>query len=268
MIIADYHVHSRYSMDSDEPMSESIERAMKLGIKDIVFTDHFEVFHRNEKLENVIDYDKYTKELSILRNKHKEKIRIGLGAEINLEIGMEDSYNRIMSRYDFDFIIGSLHNVDYIDISQRPFIGDSKLDEYHSKYFAAMLKAVDCDFPYSVLGHLDFVTRYGGFRNNIVNVEAQSEYLVPILKTVIEKGKGIEVNTSGFRYGVGSMHPSVDILSLYKKLGGEIITVGSDSHQAETIGMHFDHVEKVLIDLGFKYYTAFDKMVPEFVKLG
>ncbi|MDO4710980.1 MAG: phosphatase, partial [Peptostreptococcaceae bacterium] len=72
----------------------------------------------------------------------------------------------------------------------------------------------------------------------------------------------------GLRYNLKDVHPSREIISLYRELGGEIITIGSDSHVASTVGQDFDLAEKLLMDIGFKYYTVYDKMQPSFLKLG
>lgn len=267
MIKADYHVHSQYSIDSDEPMSESVEYAIKNGFTEIMFTDHYEVFKKGSSLQRVIDYDQYRDDLEALNKKYKGIIQMGLGAEINLEADMEQEYNQIIKKYDFDFIIGSLHNVDYIDVSKKAYYENLSMDDYHSKYFSHLLKAVKSDFAYSVLGHMDLITRYGPFVDNKVDIQRQMQWIEPILKTIIHKGKGLEINTSGMRYGLMDFHPSQEILIKYKELGGEIITVGSDSHVASTIGQNFDLAEKLLKDLGYKYYTVFSKMQPRFVNI-
>ena len=88
-----------------------------------------------------------------------------------------------------------------------------------------------------------------------------------ILRVVIDNGKGIEVNTSSFRYGLQDLMPSREVLKLYKKLGGEIITIGSDSHREEQIGYKIPFIHEQLRYLGYKYFCTFDKMQPAFHKL-
>lgn len=268
MIFSDYHVHTNYSIDSDEPMEESICVAIKRGLEEIVFTDHLETLDPKEPIKDVIDYKRYIQEIQYLQEKYQKKIAIKLGAEINLEKDLRQQYNYFINEVPFDFIIGSIHAVDFVDVGTRAYYGGLRVEEYHEKYYQNMLEVLQNDFSYSVLGHLDYIVRYGGYKNNIVNVEKQRQYLEPIMKKAIENGKGIELNTSGIRYNLKDVHPSREILSLYYELGGEIITVGSDSHMASTIAQDFDLAEKLLIDIGFKYYTVFDKLKPDFVKLG
>ena len=100
-----------------------------------------------------------------------------------------------------------------------------------------------------------------------MNLSEFSEKIDEILKLLISKGKGIEVNTSGLRYGVGSPHPSFEIIQRYHSLGGEIITIGSDAHKPEHIGYKFDTAYELLDKAGFKYVTIFKNRKPDFIKL-
>lgn len=268
MIRSDYHVHSDYSIDSCETMEESICSAIKCGLKEIVFTDHYETLNKHESLENVIDYEKYIADIDALRSKYAHCISIKLGSEINLEPDFMVSINNCIDRYPFDFILGSLHAVNYVDVGMPEYYKGLSVDQYHEKYFEDLIEALDHDFHFSVLGHLDYITRYGGYASNTVDLKKQGPYIEEILKKLIASGKGIELNTSGMRYRLNRFHPSEEILRLYHKLGGEIITVGSDSHVADTIAKDFGIAESLLMSIGFRYYTVYDGMSPKFVKLG
>ena len=87
------------------------------------------------------------------------------------------------------------------------------------------------------------------------------------MKQVIKDGKGIEINTSSERYKLEELTPAYEILKLYYDLGGKVITVGSDAHVAEDVGDRLDLSYDVLREIGFKYITTFDKMIPQFHEL-
>src|SRR5699024_8862227 len=111
--------------------------------------------------------------------------------------------------------------------------------------------------------HLDIVKRY----KKLEQERNFHEVIEPLLKTVIEDGTGIEVNTSGFAYGLGSGMPRTDILKLYKQLGGEIITVGSDAHEPSQIGYRIKETYELLQSLGYKYVATFTNLKPQFHKI-
>ena len=93
------------------------------------------------------------------------------------------------------------------------------------------------------------------------------DVLEEILRTLIEKGKGLECNTNGLRVGLGAPNPSLEILKRYREMGGEILTIGSDSHFPEYLGYGFDRVGDMLKSCGFQYYTVFVNRKPEFLPL-
>ena len=113
---------------------------------------------------------------------------------------------------------------------------------------------------YSVLAHLDLITRYD--RNGIYPFEKVEPIILEILKIIIKDKKGIEFNTSYYRYGLKDFTPSINILKLYQKLGGEIITIGSDSHKPEHLGNHIIDAKNILKNLGFQSFCTYDKMQP------
>ena len=98
-------------------------------------------------------------------------------------------------------------------------------------------------------------------------MDIHRESIREILKTLIERGKGIEINTAGLRYNLGHVHPKIEILHMYKELGGEIITVGSDAHKKTDLARDFDIAYEILKECGFNYYTRFEKLSPLFERI-
>ena len=119
---------------------------------------------------------------------------------------------------------------------------------------------------YSVLAHLDLIVRYD--ENGVYPFEKVRDIIAEILTQAVKDDKGIELNTSSWKYGLSDTQPSRAILKLYKDLGGKILTVGSDAHKKEFLGDHFDDAYAILRDeIGFTEIATFDKMQPVFHKL-
>ena len=114
---------------------------------------------------------------------------------------------------------------------------------------------------------MDFVTRYGGPKYRGLNYKENFDRIDAILKKLIEKGKGIEINTSGFRYKEDRFYPCADIVKRYYELGGEILTIGSDAHVKEYLTMDFKLVYDFLESIDKKYITSFKGMQPIFKKI-
>ena len=162
-------------------------------------------------------------------------------------------------------MILSFHLIDDKDLWSGEFQRGKTQKEYNRKYYEEMLKTVQIYKNYSVLGHLDLMRRYDA--NGEYPFENTKDIIEIILKQVIADNKGIEVNTSSFRYKLNGLMPSVDILKFYFDLGGKIITIGSDSHNVNHLGYKINYVRDILKQIGFKYFATFDKMEPKFTEL-
>jgi len=191
-----------------------------------------------------------------------------LGEKEMLRKFIEDS--PISNKYDFDFIIGSMHTLFQKDIYhfREEFFENNTKEEVYRLYFEEVLRSVKLfTDEFDVYGHLDFVMRYALEDDKSCHYADFRELLDQILRLLIQKGKGIEINTSGFRYGLGHMHPNTEIIKHYKELGGEIITVGSDAHHRKTLCSEFERAYAILKECGFSYITVFEKRKPRFVKI-
>ena len=274
---ADYHVHTEFSDDSTYPMEEVVLDAINLKLDEICFTDHVDygikvdqgvpnkiLYRGNEPFTNV-DYPKYYDSYLKLKEKYKDKIALKLGLEFGMQIHTIDKYEKLFKRYPFDFIILSVHEVEDKEFWTQDFQKGKTQKEYNERYYEEILNLVKNYHNYSVLGHLDLITRYD--ENGIYPFEKVKPIINEILKTVINDNKGIELNTSSHRYGLKDLTPSLDILKLYKKLGGQIITIGSDSHKKEHLGAYIDESKKILKELGYKKFCTYEKMKPIFNEL-
>lgn len=269
MINIDYHLHSNYSNDSNIPIEEMIEGAINLGLSEICFTDHYDYANPNPQFECKLDYDEYFRHVPLLQESYGDKILLKFGVEIGLQPHITEHNTQFAKKYPFDFIIGSSHIVDGCDIGLdgKKFFEGKLQQEAYTRYFEDILHHVKNFDDFDVYGHLDYVVRYGGYEKRELDFNIFKEILVDILKTIISKGKGIEINSSGFRYGLGHAHPHIKILKLYKELGGEIITAGSDAHKPKDICGYFDKVYEILKSIGFNYIATYEKRKPKFVKI-
>ena len=291
MIKTDHHMHTDASLDSSSSIEDMIKQAIKIGLTEICITDHTDFaliddvnnWGLNDKQKSwvkplangktceitKIEFDQYIDNYKRLAALYKNKITVLMGTEIGL---CNASYNAIIThaaKYPFDFIIASQHSAAKYDIClnrEAYFLNRCKGDAYasHLEEVIRNIRTFDC---FDVLGHLDYIIRYAPFKDRDMHVHKFDDQLRLLLRTLVEKGKGIEINTSGFRYGLGRAHPSIEILQLFRKLGGEIITIGSDAHKPEDIGSHFTKAKEILHAAGFKAYTKFAQRKPTFVIL-
>lgn len=270
-ILSDCHMHTMHSGDSKTPMEEMILQGISQRLTTICFTEHndfdFPITELDPKGKFECNADLYFKEFSEYKKKYADKIQLLLGIELGLQPSVIEQNKLYLNAYDFDFIIGSSHLCNGRDPSRPDFyIGRSEEDAYW-EYFDSVLENIRTFSDFDVYGHLDYVVRYGPNSDTKYSYEKYQDILDRILSLLIEKGKGIEINTSGLKRGMRDLHPCKDIIKRYKSLGGEIITVGSDAHISKNIAAHFGRAENVLKDCGFKYYTVFEHRTPVFKNL-
>ncbi|MBT2214783.1 histidinol-phosphatase HisJ family protein [Virgibacillus dakarensis] len=251
----DYHVHSTFSADCDTPMEESIKKAIEIGLKEICFTDHIDYDYPDRSIIFDLDLAQYNRKLTKLQEKYAKQITIKKGVEIGVQPHLLSRYSQLTASETFDFVICSMHTTNKQDLHSGEFFTDKSVDEAYTAYYNELLYCVKHYKQYQVLGHLDLVKRYTRERAT----KGFREVIAEIFKVIIPEGKGIELNTSGVRYGLESGMPSADILKVYKELGGEIITLGSDSHTSRTIAFQFNDALALLQTLGFRYITTFEK---------
>ena len=276
-MFCDYHTHTVFSSDSMYPMEDCIKDAISLGIEEICFTDHVDYGIkddwddlRNNKATKKyfnVDYDKYFSDLETLREKYKNQITIKNGLEFWIQKYNIEKYNKLFEKYPLDFIILSVHQIDDKEFWNHSYQDGKTEKEYYEDYFNEIYYLVQNYSNYCVLGHLDMMKRYDekdGYNPFVEN----KEIITKILKRVIADGKGIELNTSSIKYKLDDLMPSRDILKLYLELGGEVLTIGSDSHcKRDLKNSHIEELKQELRDIGFTKFCTFEKMKPTFHEL-
>lgn len=248
-------------------MEEAVEKALAAGFSEIAATDHLDFEYKTLNPYPFIDIKKYTAEVLRLKEKFTGKIRITLGLELGLTPEIAAVSASVVRNFPFEFIICSTHDIKGDGVYGDYFNGRSKAESY-GEYFNEILAVIRENPEYDVYGHFDYIERYAPYEDNTVHYKEHKEIIDVILKELISRGKGLEVNTSGYRYGLGHTNPKLEILKRYKELGGEVVTVGSDAHKPGDIGAYFVEAKGTLISAGFKHYNVFRGRKPERVEFG
>ena len=276
-MLADYHVHTAFSDDSVYPLEEVIRDALRMGMDEICITDHVDYgvktdweegmeiqYRKGDPLTNV-DYPRYMEKIGRLREEYGGKITIRTGMEFGVQTHTIPQFEALFARYPFDFIILSIHQVEDKEFWTQDFQRGRSQKEYNERYYQEMLDVVKAYKNYSVLGHMDLIKRYD--EAGIYPFGEVEPMIREILKVVIADGKGIELNTSFHRYGLAEPMPSMDIFRLYRELGGEIVTIGSDSHKPEHLGAYIGEGKEILKEAGFARFCTLENMKPVFYEL-
>ena len=274
-MLADYHVHTAYSDDSDYPMEQVVEDALAKGVEELCFTDHVDYgvkedwdcghpirYRDNGEPYANVDYPRYVAQIKALQAQYAGRIGLKLGLEFGMQTHTIPQYEALFRRYPFDFILLSVHQAEDKEFWNQDFQRGKSQREYNEAYYREILALVQGYEQYSVLAHLDLLSRYD--EQGVYPYEKVRPLVREILKTAIEKGKGIELNTSYRRYGLADTTPAAAIWEDYRELGGEILTLGSDSHKPAHLGAYIREGREFLKSKGFRWFCTYDKMEPTF----
>ena len=282
---ADYHLHCEFSDDSNEPMENQVKRGIELGLNEMCFTDHvdygikrdwddpagIEVRHAIEHGEEVdlvlanVNYPEYFKKLKEMKKQYSNQITIKQGLEFGIQSITVSDFEKLYNKYqdELDFVLFSMHQVNNLEFWTQDFQRGKTQKEYNDEYYQEIYKTMQMFKNYSCLAHLDLLARYD--ENGVYPFEYEKDIIAEILKLAIKDGKGIEINTSSWKYGLKDTQPCRAILHLYKDLGGKIITVGSDAHKTEFLADHIKDAYEILKnEIGIHEICTFDHMKPTF----
>lgn len=265
-MLPDYHFHTIFSGDSETPVREQLDQAISLGMKSLCVTDHHD-YDVDSPIDFTLDLDRYFETMIRLKEEYKNKLELRIGIELGLQTHLEEYFKNLLSTYPLDFVIGSTHFINRKDAVYPEFFLGRTEEEAYLHYFQVTLDNVKNLSTFDVAGHLDYIVRYGPNKADFYNYDTYQDLFDEILKTIIEKGRGIECNTAGYRKGINQPNPGPEIIKRYRELGGEIITIGSDAHIPEDLGADFHRAKELLRSAGFTYYTEFKERRPEFKPL-
>lgn len=266
MIYTDYHTHTSLSPDSEADIDGMIKSAIEKGVDEIAFTEHMDYNHPTFG-DFTADIDKQNKIIKEKKEEYKGQITILRGVEVGLRREARERIDKLLNENEFDVVIGSAHIIDGLDLVNGEYFKGKTQREAYFRYFEEMLDLVKEFKNFNFLGHLDFISRYAKYPGENFDYYRDEEIkalIDEIFKELISTGRGIEVNTSGIRYGLAKTLPRVEVLKRYRELGGEIITITSDSHKAEDIGYEYYSNLNVLYRLGFEKIVTFRNKVPRF----
>lgn len=267
----DTHVHSKVSHDGISYMDEHMKYAKENGVKEITFTEHYDDYSGVETNLKTLAIDYYRN--VYLENKNDNLVKTNFGIEIGLRPESHELISNMVGNNNFDFIIGSSHITCGKDMAyDKSFFENYTPHQAVMNYLNEVLTNVRMyTNEFDVYGHIDYVIRYViKYYGNVINKINYDEFrdiLDEILLVIINKDKGIEINTSGIRYGLNSVHPNIEILKRYKELGGKIITIGSDAHRVEDLASHFDIAIDLLEQSGFEEIAVYYNRKPDFIKI-
>lgn len=276
--LIDIHIHSNISPDAHGEPRNMAARAAELGVKHFALTDHIELDKLgDERWDYTKSLERMRPTYERLRSEYDGRMNVYFGAEMGQPLYDLPAAENILGEHDFDFVIGSVHRTEhYPNIKEIPDVEADRKRAF-KEFFGEMLSLAEWG-KFSTLAHMTFLVWF-------VSVDTPSGLVVDktersqtafdtykpiidkILQTIISKGIALEVNSSGYRKGLGTPMPSAEFIGRYRELGGRMITVGSDAHEVCDVARDIPECYRLLRELGFSEVCVFEKKEPKFIQL-
>ncbi len=260
-MLVDYHIHTAFSQDSTATMQAQCEAAISRGLKEIAFTEH-EDYNPRDPTSYYFDHAAYWKELQRCRALFAGKLVIRAGIEISEPHRYPTLAGAVLAKYDWDFVLGSLHWLSPTVNTYLPEFFEHKNDWRESMrlYFIEAIElAKHGDFD--VMAHIDYPVRYNmAHYDEQYDIRAYEPIVKDILRALIKRGKGIEINLSATRYNRNPNPPAV-VIKWFHELGGDRLTVGTDSHTPNHTGLGIDFALTIAKEAGFTHIATYERRV-------
>ena len=255
--LIDMHTHSDNSPDGIHSPMYMCEHAVANGLRALAITDHCEIDKFIEQKYASTVFHSYF-ECAKARNSFEGQLLVLIGLEIGQPLSNVELSNKIIEKYSFDYILGSVHTPKGFtqDIKEIEY---DKLDVYAfmNNYFSELTEIAKWD-GCDALAHITCPMRRIQGRYHIdFDYGKVQESLDRLLQTIVDEGKSLEINTSGLRQDIGLMMPEEKIIKRYRELGGEYITIGSDSHTAYDVGAGIEEAMEMAKKCGFDKITFY-----------
>ncbi len=263
-MLYDYHAHSSISKDSEEALLQMVFAARNKDLLGICLTEHLDPYFPDDFEPFAIDWDEYRKRIKNAREVFPE-LEVFMGVEAGLNKNSNEEIDRQLKENPCDFVLGSMHCTNEMTVGLFDYYTRYEKDKIKRDYMECLVENIKAFDNFDCVAHIGFLSKFAPDNSFELNFEDKSvkDLIDELLKTVIAKGKGIELNTSGFKNSNEPL-PTVSILKRYKELGGEILTLGSDAHEVKYVAYEFDRAKKIIKDCGFNYLAKFVARKPLF----
>ena len=266
-MLFDAHNHSQFSFDGKRTtIYDSALSAFEKGLAGICFTDHCDIYVPQEVKEDEsaayqeFDIKTQQAEINHISTKFPDTFKITKGIEVGLNGNCRAGLAEVLRNNSFDQVIASVHYLEDSDPYYGGYFTGKDCREAYGTYLETLFREMTALGDFDIAGHYDYVARYAPYPENGIFYRNFSDVFDSIFRYLIENGKGLEVNTKS-RFGSRGRRTALDtdVLLRYRELGGEIISLGSDSHDAVYVGDNFAENALLLKSPGFRWTSHYEK---------
>ena len=270
--MADTHIHSAYSHDSDCPVSAIYAAAREKNMDLVCITDHCDLYPEHQPQE-ILAYRAQVYEGVSKAIRDYTDVEILIGVELGGGFIRPELAQQVIDALPYDVIIGSVHGIMFrgerTSTSKLDFgkVDEETMLEYLNGYMDASIYIAE-KLDVDVMAHLTYILRYinGKYGKNL-DWHILEEKIRRVLQAIIQRGIALEINTSCVDSAYDEWLPDREVLELYIQMGGRLFTLGSDAHKSDRIGTDFARVKAYLRQKGIDTLVYYKQRRPRFYKI-
>lgn len=266
-MLTNYHFHSLCSFDAAYPLTELCQAAASQGVTRLCLTDHCDLIDEHGQEDDSFDWWAVDQQLQAARAAFPQ-LETRRGVELGQAVLRPQAAQQVLSEPGIDFVLGSMHNARCgVDYYYMHFTGKAQCLDLLEEYLECLLELSRTDY-FDSLAHLTYPIRYMRIRDGVeVDFRPFDDLIREILRTLVQRGKALELNTSGYRQGLDGPLPPAYILEWYRELGGDLVTIGTDAHEPQYMADGLERGMELLRRCNFRYLTLYKDRKPQQILL-
>ena len=266
MELFDNHNHSQFSFDGVRTSIEASARAaVSAGLKGICFSDHCDHYVPPMKADfedlkpEYFDVAEQQAEITRVQGLLGDSIKILKGIEIGMYEDCHDEIRNVLRNNPFDQVLASVHYIEQTDPYYGGYYDDKDWKQAYGKYLETIYREMTWLEDFDIMGHYDYIVRYAPYPVTSIRYRDFGDIFDEMFRYLTQEGKALEINTKSYEGHRGRIVDlDLDVLHRYREMGGEIISLGSDSHEASRVGAGFSHHAALLKSLGFRWTAHYE----------
>ena len=267
MVLFDNHNHSQFSFDGQRTSVEvSARAALSAGLGGICFSDHCDHYVPPMKASfedlkpEYFNVAEQQAEIGRVQDLLGEGMKILRGIEIGMYEECHEQIRNVLDSNSFDQVLASVHYIQQTDPYYGGYYEGKDLKQAYGGYLETIYKEMTWLGDFDIMGHYDYIVRYAPYPVTSIRYRDFSDIFDEMFRYLIYEGKALEINTKSYEGHRGRIvELDHNVLLRYRELGGEIISLGSDSHEPTRVGAGFTFHAELLKSLGFRWTAHYEQ---------
>jgi histidinol-phosphatase (PHP family) len=252
----DYHLHGNFCGHASGELEEYVERAVEKGFREIGFSAHLPKVIDPDPYHAMLEEDlpRYVERVHSLQERYGDRIVIRLGIEADYFEGHEEKTERLLARYPFDYVLGSVHFLDDWHFTSRVGLPRYETEDpatVYPRYYELLGRMIGTGL-FDIAAHADAIRRE--YFRPANSLDREYRHIAELLS---EHGMAIEVSTAGLRRQAGSIYPDEGLLRACIDRGVPL-TLGSDAHSPDDVGKDYDRAFEILRGLDVREIATYE----------